>query len=174
MTILSLKDVKDRRQKSICVNCVIPLEKSNANEENVLFLETPEIQGQIHYDKEQRLIFEGNVKALLSIPCSKCLKEISFPIGKPFMVVLVTEDEEYFMDFDSHCYKEDQVDLWEVAWVQIVDEIPVRLLCKEDCMGICSVCGHNLNDGDCGCPEPEPPIDERMAKLRELLDKKED
>ena len=29
--------------------------------------------------------------------------------------------------------------------------IPVKILCKEDCKGICSVCGSNLNEGECGC-----------------------
>lgn len=38
----------------------------------------------------------------------------------------------------------------EIAWVQIVDEILCGYCTKEGIVGICSVCGHNLNDGDYG------------------------
>lgn len=168
MAVIDITDVKKRKKKSISVNDVIPLEECNANYDNVLFLETPVVEGRVRYH-EDNLVFDGSVKTLLSVPCSKCLKEIEISVDKPFLVVLVTEEEEYFMDFDSHCYEKDQLNLWDLVWVQIWDEIPFKLLCKDDCLGVCPTCGHNLNDGPCDCPEVEKPIDERMAKLRELL-----
>lgn len=50
---------------------------------------------------------------------------------------------------------------------QIMLELPYRILCKEDCAGLCSKCGHDLNDGDCGCKKTE--IDPRLAVLAKLL-----
>lgn len=169
MSIIDLKDLKNQKVKSVRVEDTIPLEECNANDEDVLFLDTPVIEGHIRYDRE-KLLFEGKVETTLSIPCSKCLEEISFPVNKPFEVVLVTEDEEYFMDYDSYCYKKDRIHLWDLIRTQIWDEVPIRILCREECKGICNRCGHNLNKEDCGCLPEEKPIDERMAKLRELLD----
>lgn len=169
MSVVDLKELLHNRVSRIRVETTIPLEDCNANEEHVLFLETPEIEGYIRRDKEN-LLFEGRVKTVLSIPCSKCLEEIVFPVDKPFLVILVAEDEEYFMDFDSYCYKKEQIRLWDIVWTQILDELPYRLLCREECQGICKTCGNNFNYGNCDCTEEEKPIDERMAKLRELLD----
>lgn len=169
MSVIDLRELLKNKVNRIRVDVTIPPEDCNANDENVLFLKTPEIEGWIRRN-EENLFLEGRVTTLLSIPCSKCLEEISFPVDKSFLVVLVTEAEEYFMDFDSYCYKKDQIHLWEIVWTQILDELPYRLLCREDCQGICKQCGNNFNYGNCDCTEEEKPIDERMAKLKELLD----
>ena len=54
----------------------------------------------------------------------------------------------------------------------LYDEItvnwPVKILCREDCKGLCPVCGHDLNEGDCGCDRFVP--DPRMALLSDLFD----
>ena len=42
-----------------------------------------------------------------------------------------------------------------------------KVLCREDCLGLCQECGANLNDGDCGCAPDE--IDPRLAALQQLL-----
>ncbi len=44
---------------------------------------------------------------------------------------------------------------------------PMKILCKEDCKGICKVCGKNLNDGACGCDDFVP--DPRMAAIKDLF-----
>ncbi|MBR6727152.1 MAG: DUF177 domain-containing protein, partial [Clostridia bacterium] len=48
---------------------------------------------------------------------------------------------------------------------------PMRLLCSEDCPGLCPKCGKPKKDGDCGCSEKE--IDPRLAVLKNWLDKSE-
>lgn len=44
---------------------------------------------------------------------------------------------------------------------------PMKILCREDCKGICKVCGRNLNDGECGCDDFVP--DPRMAAIKDLF-----
>jgi uncharacterized protein len=46
----------------------------------------------------------------------------------------------------------------------------LRLLCSEDCKGLCQKCGADLNHGKCNCPEHEP--DPRWAALKKLFDNK--
>jgi uncharacterized protein len=45
--------------------------------------------------------------------------------------------------------------------------LPIKVLCRPDCQGLCQECGANLNLGDCGCAENE--IDPRLAALGSLL-----
>ena len=61
-----------------------------------------------------------------------------------------------------------KLDLDEFVFGEVYMSLPMKHLCNEDCKGICSKCGKNLNDGECGCPKKE--IDPRLAKLAELLE----
>ena len=58
----------------------------------------------------------------------------------------------------------DVCDVLETCFILGMDQ---KFLCKDDCKGLCGVCGKNLNDGPCGCGKQ---IDPRMAALAQLLD----
>ncbi len=60
-----------------------------------------------------------------------------------------------------------KLDLDELIYTEVMLSLPMKHLCNENCKGICSKCGKNLNDGKCDCPERE--IDPRLAALAELL-----
>ena len=48
-------------------------------------------------------------------------------------------------------------------------DFPSKILCREDCRGLCPKCGANRNHGSCSCPEKE--VDPRLAPLAKLLEK---
>ena len=58
------------------------------------------------------------------------------------------------------------LDLDALAEEDVVLNLPSKVLCKDDCKGLCPQCGKNLNDGPCDCKEP---VDPRLAGLLELL-----
>ena len=60
-----------------------------------------------------------------------------------------------------------KLDLDELIYTEVMLSLPMKHLCSENCKGICSKCGKNLNEGKCDCPEKE--IDPRLAALAELL-----
>lgn len=60
-----------------------------------------------------------------------------------------------------------KLDLDELLYSEVIVALPMKHLCREDCKGICSRCGKNLNDGNCDCPEREP--DPRWSALAELF-----
>ena len=105
--------------------------------------------------------------------CARCLADVSdtfsyslektvVPAG---MLANIKEEEadDYailhngILDMD-----EELLELLELSF-------PSKVLCKEDCLGICATCGKNLNDGPCGCNEKE--IDPRLASLAALYEK---
>lgn len=61
-----------------------------------------------------------------------------------------------------------QLDLHELVLTEVVLNIPIKHLCREDCKGICQTCGKNLNEGNCSC-EAET-VDPRLQILKDLLD----
>ena len=90
----------------------------------------------------------------ITLPCDRCLQPVSNDINVSGEVSVRTKDctiedgtEDEDSDFlDGYSLNEDELILSEISMA-----IPVKVLCKEDCKGICSICGSNLNEGECGC-----------------------
>lgn len=99
--------------------------------------------------------------------CDRCAEDFerkySFDLSK--IVVQRLENED---DSDDYIVVENNVlDLDDLVYQEIQLFLPQKLLCKEDCKGLCPKCGKNLNSGDCDC---KADVDPRMAALLELLD----
>jgi uncharacterized protein len=78
-------------------------------------------------------------------------------------------DAPFDEDLDS-AYVHDRV--LEIAdWTRdaIAEAVPALVLCREDCAGLCPVCGANRNEGDCGCVEDR--TDSRWDALRGLAER---
>ena len=121
--------------------------------------------------ENKTLFIRGAVDVTLSIPCGRCLEEvptqICFDIDKKLDIndsVLVDdemEENDYLIGFE--------LDVDKLVYAEILVNWPMRVLCKEDCEGICNVCGANLNKGDCGCQRTE--LDPRMAAIQDIFSK---
>ena len=115
------------------------------------------------------LIMEGQVRTTIHGICDRCAgsfdREVTFPID----VVLVTElaneenEDEWVFPLEG-----DSADLDDIVRTVFVLNLDSKLLCKEDCKGLCPKCGKNLNDGPCNCQKE---LDPRFAALEQLLEK---
>ena len=63
--------------------------------------------------------------------------------------------------------KDFQLPLDELVTTDLLLSLPMKSLCREDCRGLCPQCGHNLNNGECGCRQET--VDPRLAALKDLL-----
>ena len=121
--------------------------------------------------ENKTLFIRGAVDVTLSIPCGRCLEEvptqICFDIDKKLDIndnVLLDdemEENDYLIGFE--------LDVDKLVYAEILVNWPMKVLCKEDCEGICKVCGANLNKGDCGCQRTE--LDPRMAAIQDIFSK---
>jgi uncharacterized protein len=100
-------------------------------------------------------------------PCMRCLKPAS-----PRVEVEAREVDRPGSgdELDSPYVHDETLDLAGWARDSFALAMPVKILCKEDCAGLCPVCAADLNDLDPAGPEHrhEAPPDPRWAKLREL------
>jgi uncharacterized protein len=117
----------------------------------------------------------GRVKTTLELTCSRCLDGFRLPVDGPFDVrflphsqnlgegELEVEDEE----LDVGYFSDESIDLGQLVREQFYLAIPMKPLCREDCRGLCPVCGVNLNSETCSCrPKWEDP---RLAPLEALI-----
>jgi DUF177 domain-containing protein len=102
----------------------------------------------------------------LTGPCVRCLTEASLPVEIDAREVDQpgTADEELRSPYVS----DGELDLERWANDAIVLALPSQPLCREDCAGLCPVCGESLNDADPEAHRHESGGDPRMAKLRDL------
>ena len=115
--------------------------------------------------------------------CARCLEEVRGVFSIDFERTVCEEgtlsddnlresDEDVYSD-EYAVIKEGKLDIDEALREELVLRFPSRLLCSDDCEGLCPKCGKPKKLGDCGCSEKE--IDPRLAVLKTLLkDKKED
>lgn len=99
--------------------------------------------------------------------CARCLKEFPMPLRREAAAYLAEELEDE--DNEDYYLLEDGVaDLDEIARDALIFNFEPRILCRDDCKGLCDRCGKDLNEGPCGCGDnPDP----RMAVLWQLLEK---
>ncbi len=117
------------------------------------------------------------VSAAYMAECARCLGEVEGVFAEDMERTVVTKgsvkEETLEEEVDEYAV------LDENGMLDLDDEIretmdlsfPRKILCREDCMGLCPKCGKRLSEGDCGCPKKE--IDPRLAILQKLLDNPE-
>lgn len=118
------------------------------------------------------LELEGSGLVTVGIPCDRCLEEVRTRIPFEFKRKLDMKltDEERVNDLDESSYLTGyDLDVDRLVYLEVLMSWPLKVLCKEDCKGICSRCGKNLNDGPCGCAEE--PKDPRMAAISDIFSK---
>jgi uncharacterized protein len=107
-----------------------------------------------------------DAKVIYTSVCDRCAEPTTKVLPTMhFEHIIVTEqigeDEEYIVAEDM------QIDLDEIIRCDVALNLPSKFLCKDDCKGICSGCGRNLNKEACVCKKE---IDPRLAVLQQLLD----
>lgn len=125
-----------------------------------------------------RVTVRGAIAAEGTLPCSACLAPAAWRQEIPVDVAIVPNSDlpapldggELTNDaVEQYAYNHDTVDLTTVLHDEIVMELPLRLLCRENCLGLCAVCGINQNElGRACCCRAEKPSGPfaALAKLR--------
>lgn len=102
----------------------------------------------IVYRRDTDYIVEGKVKTVLNLNCDLCLSAFETKLDFDFNEVYSETLDE---DHEIWGLSDKTIDLKPAVIANIMLNLPMRVLCSDDCKGLCPKCGHNLNDGDCGC-----------------------
>ena len=115
------------------------------------------------------LMMTGRLHTTIHGVCDRCAgdfeKDVEFPIDVVLVTELSNEDNEDEWVFHLEA---DAADLDDIVRTVFVLNLDSKLLCKDDCKGLCCRCGKNLNEGPCNCQKE---IDPRFAALKQLLEK---
>lgn len=119
------------------------------------------------FSKADVVYLDINVSFAFYGICDRCAdelkKDFSFNVKKIVVEELQNEDE----DDDYIVVKNRTLDLKELVCEEVSLSLPTKILCKDDCKGLCAKCGANLNVSKCDCKKD---VDPRLSALLQLLD----
>ena len=106
--------------------------------------------------------------------CDRCLETVTLPIKSNFDLVYVPasaaaiggEEKIDPAGVEVGYYEDGRVALNDVLLEVVLLALPMQLVCKEECKGICPICGQNRNQRECSCHQEA--ADDRWNKLRSI------
>lgn len=120
-----------------------------------------------NFAKGEALI-TGKGKMVLACRCDRCLKPVDVEIELAISEHVTEREADPETGDEQPFWHDAKLDTELLITNEILVQWPVKVLCKEDCKGLCPNCGKDLNDGDCGCDTFVP--DPRWAALTGILD----
>ncbi len=119
---------------------------------------------------ERKVKVEGEAKLSLLIPCNRCLEEV-----ETWFDLKISQDLDFKQGTDDRIEELDEknyingynLDVDLLVYNEILIDFPMKVLCDEDCKGICKVCGTNLNKSSCNCDTAVS--DPRMSVIRDIF-----
>ena len=125
-----------------------------------------------HSDGELRI--QGRYTVEMASQCDRCLGNARFPLDSGFDLFyrpasLLAREEEVEIDegeAEMGFYEHGGIELEEILREQVLLALPMQRVCKEDCKGICPVCGRNRNETMCDCKVET--TNDRWGALRNL------
>lgn len=157
--------LKDYGEK-IIVNGDVVLDDTEFLGERFVFTGPVHVEGSL-INNGKALEFHAHARGEMNVHCARCGRELTVPLEFPIDEVLTQDDGTMSAQEDVVMFTGTDIDIRDIAVNHFLMNVQGKYLCKEDCRGLCSKCGKDLNDGPCGCADDE--IDPRWAALAEIM-----
>lgn len=168
---LNILDLLNGKTNKMEIHTTIIKDQFDFGGKNIIFVKPIEFNGTFSRRKNN-FFLKGKCDMILQCDCDRCLE--SFSMNFSFDV-----QEEYSKTPNDQDVKKiigNFIDLYEVVEQNLYLNMPIRVLCNEDCKGLCVFCGRNLNKTTCQCKaediedeSPEQITNNVFSKLKGLF-----
>ena len=131
-----------------------------------------EVRGIVS-DHSGYMRLEADVKVSYRAVCARCARDVDGVFSLSVSHVVAAEEAIFGEGEESDDYfiiRGGMLDIDARVAEELALEFPSKILCSEDCLGLCSGCGRPLSVGECGCASKKE-INPALAVLQKLLDK---
>lgn len=167
--LVNLSEVMNRKEKQE-LEVTVGFDRFELNTESYPVHQKNPVKLTLQSPAAKQVLIKLETSLVLLVPCDRCLKDVEVPFSIFFEdeIDFTNAAEERTEDLDETCYITGyDLDVDELIREEVLLVFPGKILCREDCKGICKVCGADLNLGECGCDRTV--LDPRMAAIRDIF-----
>ncbi|MFA9376588.1 MAG: DUF177 domain-containing protein [Lachnotalea sp.] len=168
--LYKLSDVLAYDDKVIQIKAPLEMDSFDSNVESFDIVDKSDVDLLITNVGSKKITIEAKTDLSVLIPCDRCLEPVKtkfyIDVIKDVNLGLSEEDRVKELDENDYIIGYD-LDVDKLIYGEILVNWPMKILCENDCKGICNRCGANLNLGECGCDRAE--LDPRMAAIRDIF-----
>ena len=152
--ILQLREIFQIEGMHLPVDYTISLEELS-EVRGYTFAAPVSVQGEFS-NRAGIVTLKYTVSCTLDAVCDRCLAELRRDYSYDFSHTVVPSLQSEGDIYDTYLVAQhDSIDMNQTAISDLLLMLPTKMLCREDCKGLCPVCGCNLNREQCGCQQPE-------------------
>ena len=166
--LINLSDVLSEHHKPI--DKVVPVEMTEFQSTlgAMPILKKSDAHVVVKHVKQRELLISGECNFVIEIPCDRCLEPVATELDITFENNVDLNADEQVDELDEKNYIDGyNLDVEKLLYNEILIGWPMKVLCSEDCKGICNTCGQNLNLGTCDCEDTS--LDPRMSVIRDVF-----
>lgn len=170
--LINLLSILSQDGKEETLNIPIEMDSFRNGRNKYVISKKEDLHVKLQNKGNKQVDLTGSTNLSVLIPCGRCLEsvEIPFDIEFEYEIDMKQTDEERKENLDEMSWLSGlEIDVEKLVYNEILLNWPIRVLCKEDCQGICSHCGVNLNKQTCDCDTSE--LDPRMAAIKDIFSK---
>lgn len=167
--LVNLTDVFSSLEKIVKTEIVPDVDEFTYNGERFSVIEKEPLALEFSNISIGKVLVKGDGKITWNFRCDRCLTSVPYEMRLQFSYEVFSpervgedadEDEQSFMEGY-------ELNVGTLVSNEILMSWPMKVLCKPQCKGICTVCGKDLNTGECGCDTFVP--DPRWAALKDIF-----
>ena len=168
--LINLSDVLSDQHKTVEETVPLTMDIIHLRSGDYPVVESEPVHIRAEHIKGKELFITADTVITVLFPCDRCLEDVryDFVINCTMHVDIGLSDAELTEELDESNFIDGyHLDVDKMLFHEILSEWPEKVLCRDDCKGLCRVCGQNLNTGSCDCEDPG--LDPRMSVVRDLF-----
>ena len=168
--LINLSDVLSDQHKTVEETVRLEMEEIRLQSGTYPIISKEPVHVKVVHIRGKELLITAETRLSVMIPCDRCLEDVKreFELNCVKHVDVGLSDAELTEELDESNFIDGyHLDVDKLLFHEILSSWPTKVLCREDCKGLCNVCGQNLNTGSCNCEDTG--LDPRMSVVRDLF-----
>lgn len=133
-------------------NVEVTIDAETAAGFGMRFTQLPVVKGVLE-NRAGVLFFRYTAEGVADLECDRCLASVAMHMNESFEHIVVAETATEQNDSDYLLTENAMLDIAEAVMTDLRLALPSKILCSEDCLGICPICGANRNEQPCHCEQ---------------------
>ncbi len=171
--LIDIRSMTGQPGTSLELDLQVSREMFGLQQEDLSLASPVEFAGRLQHTGHGILVLTGHASASFVSICARCLKPVPLTVQtdvrETFEPTNDLPDNGEEQPGETYGYTGHKLDIGQALRDNLIPLLPARVICKDDCAGICPVCGADRNENPCDCLDPEKGRQGPFDALKQLL-----